>query len=114
MDRLTIRIDTDTKAKLNQIAYRKGYTLSEAIRELIHRENGADPYFYQIEALKKLLLPLAVIDLNLLLYHIARASVAPVAAAQMTDRIKGDLLNETVKSAAEKIAARMITRVEGN
>jgi antitoxin component of RelBE/YafQ-DinJ toxin-antitoxin module len=107
-DRLTIRIDYDTKAKLNQIALRKGLTLSESIRELINREVGSDPVSRELEALKKLLLPLATVDLNQVLYHLARASVAPVAAAQLQNRETGDRLNDTVKGAAEKIAARML------
>lgn len=107
-DRLTIRIDTDTKARLNQIASRKGYTLSEAVRDLIHREVGSDPIAMQVEELKKLLAPLASVDLSQVLYHVARASVAPVAAVQIQDKETGDRMNESVKQAAEKIAARMI------
>lgn len=109
-DHLTIRIDHDTKAKLNQLAYRKGYTLSEAVRELINREVGNDPIICQIEELKKLLLPLSGIDLNMLLYHVARASIAPVASAQIHNREIGDQLNETVKIAAEKLAAKIANR----
>lgn len=113
-DRLTIRIDADTKSRLNQIACRKGYTLTEAIRELINREVGTDPLCCQLDELKKLIAPLANIDLNQVLYHVARASIGPVAAAQLHNRETGDRLNDTVKSAAEKIAARMIAGMEEN
>lgn len=112
-DRLTIRIDYDTKIKLNQLANRKGLTLSESIRELINREVGTDPLCQQIEELKKLISPLAAVDLNQLIYHIARASVAPVAAVQIADRATGDQLNDTVKNAAEKIASRLLSGSQG-
>lgn len=107
-DRLTIRIDFDTKVKLNRIASKRGLTLSESIRELVNREVGSDPLTLQVEELKKLLAPILNIDVGQLVYHLARASVAPVAAMQIRDKASGDALNEQVKQAAGKIAAKIM------
>lgn len=113
-DRLTIRIDYDTKSRLNQIAMQRGLTLSEAVRELVNRETGTDPLTVQMDALRRILAPLSGIDFYQIFYHIARSSIAPVVAVQMQNKETGDILNDAVKSTAEKIASRMIKGTEGN
>ena len=110
-DRLTLRMDYDTKIKLNQIATRRGLTLSESIREMINREVGTDPLTSQLNELRGILAPLSGIDLSQLVYHIARASIGPIAAIQLQNKDSGDSLNELVKAAAEKLASKIM---EGN
>jgi transposase len=101
-------MDYDTKIKLNQIATRRGLTLSESIRELINREVGTDPLTSQLDELRGILAPLSCIDFSQLIYHIARASIAPVATVQMQDKENGDRLNDQVKAAAEKLTAKIM------
>lgn len=113
-DRLTIRIDHDTKTRLNQLSMQRGLTLSETIRELVNRETGTDPLTIQMDELRRILAPLSGIDFYQIFYHIARSSIAPVVAVQMQNKETGDILNETVKTTAEKIVSRMIAGNGGN
>lgn len=107
-DRLTIRIDFDTKVRLRQIAANRGLSLSEAVRELVNREVGTDPLISVVDEMRRILAPLSGIDISQLIYHIARASIGPVAAVQIKDKETGDRLNESVKMAAEKISEKII------
>lgn len=107
-DRLTIRISPQDKEMLNLLVLRNGFTSqSEALRWLIHEKSGCDTVTAQVNELKKLLEPFSRIDIQQFMYHVARASVAPVAAVQLRDKATGDILNEQVKQAAEKIATRL-------
>lgn len=109
MTTVGVRLSWDDKEKLDELCRERGVTTSELLREFIRGEVKKNKIFEELNSLKEILLPLASINIEKLAYHIARASVAPVAAVQMKDAEEGKRLNESVKDLAEKLTEKILS-----
>lgn len=109
MTTITARITHTDKERLDELCRENGLTISELLRQFIRGEVKRNDLSEQLEELKQMFLPLASINIEKLAYHIARASVAPVAAVQMKDAEEGRRLNESVKDLAEKLTEKILS-----
>lgn len=108
MATITCKISYEDREKLNRLCDSKGVTTSELIREFIRGEIRKNDLSEQIGELRQMLIPLTSLNVQQILFHIARASISTTESIKLQNEDAGKKLNENVTLIAEKLTSKIL------